>query len=84
MTEYRKPRPEVIHILANSAMESMESSGIDNLGVSEVVSAAFTLVTRICKTVIDESPKEDFDSNVEIITTAIGQLYAILPGRTIH
>lgn len=79
-----KPRPQVIDQLATDALSAMENSGIAGMTSAEVMSAAFSITRRITKIMINVPDKADREHNVEIITNAIAELYAIIPQRTVN
>lgn len=81
---HRKPRPEVIQLLAEQALDAMDTSGIDDMTAAEVLSACFTITNRVCKTMIEESSKDDLEHNIDQIQNAIGSLFALLPKGVVH
>lgn len=79
-----KPRPAVIDQLATDALSAMENSNIPDMTSAEVMSASFTITKRIIKIMINPPEKADREHNIDAITNAIADLYAIIPQRTVN
>ncbi len=84
MKFHPKPRVDVIHMLAEEALKSMDGSGVEDLTAAEVASACFTMTSRVCKVLLEECASEDLNQNIDQIQNAIGGLFALLPDRTKH
>lgn len=74
-------REYVIDELATAALDGMTTAAAGATN-QEVVSAVFTLCTRVLRVLIEMRSVQDRAHNVEVIRTAIGQLYALLPPVT--
>ncbi len=81
---YRKPRPDVIKILAEEGLNAMDGAGVDDISSEEVLSACFTLTSNVCRVILTECSSEELEHNVDQIQNAIGSLFALLPERTKH
>lgn len=79
-----KPRPAVIEQLASDALDAMENSGIDGITSAEVMSAAFTITRRITKLMVNVPEKPNREHNIDAITNAIAELYAIIPQQRVN
>lgn len=84
MKLHPKPRVEVIQLLADEALKSMDGCGVEDMTAAEVVSACFTVTRRVVKTLLAECEPEDLNNNIDQIQNAIGGLFALLPDRTVH
>lgn len=84
MPPHRPPRIDIVTALAEAALKAMEDTAIDGISPGEVLSAAFTLTSRICKEMISVEDDRFRELNINAITDAVANLYAILPEKTIH
>lgn len=78
------PRPEIVQFLAKEVLSTLDGTGEDNITSSEILSTAFTVTAHIIREMLAVDSSPDRERNIESITDAIGQLYALLPPRSMH
>lgn len=84
MILHPKPRVDVIKYLAEEALKAMDGCGVEDITPAEVVSACFTMTSRVCRTILEECDKAELNRNIDQIQNAIGGLFSLLPERTVH
>lgn len=85
MSRLDKPRPDVVRLLSNAALDAMEEVGVDDLTVAEVASASYTLARHMTEILLHSSDPKEVTRNKEILAQGLAEIYSILDeGITKH
>lgn len=71
-------------MLTDAAFDAMEGSGVDDLTAAEVLSACFTMTQKAVLEMVRVENEKDRLHNIDQITTAIGNLYQLVPKGVTH